>query len=341
MLETLLQAGNETVGYFLMKNMNRKQKALEQKANQSGPKVYGCAMPKDLPEDDTFNPPQYNLHEIYEQYLSSPKINTFGIGYVGLDKSHLNLFESTKLTLHERNNKKLSISGQAFGVGAFEDEDEDIYVKDNMSRYDFELTAESSSTDQKNKSQKKENLILDAFISSKKDMLLPKNEFPPPVIPASFTGKHNVKKSRFEPLPEKTETSNRKDMNASIRSKYLGEDHSEKIPTPSNQQHKEVNKQKRDENSGSSVKEERLQEQKQEPSTSSGLIFDRFVSAKQDDDPTNILEEVKRSETTHGTKEMHAAVQLKMFGPLTRTTVSWQPCSLLCKRFNVPEPTFE
>ncbi len=41
-----------------------------------------------------------------------------------------------------KNRKGLKISGQAFGIGAYEEEDEDIYGKDDMSNYDFSLTAE-------------------------------------------------------------------------------------------------------------------------------------------------------------------------------------------------------
>lgn len=69
-----------------------------------------------------------------------------------------------------------------------------------------------------------------------------------------------------------------------------------------------------------------------------GLVLDKFVSASQNDDCLNILEEVKPSEICHGTQEMREAVKLKMFGPLTRISLSWIPCAALCKRFNVPEP---
>ena len=35
--------------------------------------------------------------------------------------------------------RKLKIVGQAFGVGAYEEDDDDIYQRDDMSRYDFAL----------------------------------------------------------------------------------------------------------------------------------------------------------------------------------------------------------
>ena len=35
--------------------------------------------------------------------------------------------------------RKMKITGQAFGVGVYEEEDEDVYNRDDMSRYDFSL----------------------------------------------------------------------------------------------------------------------------------------------------------------------------------------------------------
>ncbi|KAK5640433.1 hypothetical protein RI129_011244 [Pyrocoelia pectoralis] len=320
-LETLLEAGNETVGYFLMKNMNRKNRV---ESVKSGPKIYGCAMPKDV--EDQPAPIENELHQLYKDYLSKPKTNTNGLGYLGLDKIHVNLFQPAKLTVRERNNKKLSIAGQAFGVGAFEDEDDDIYVKDDMSHYDFELTAEAS----KEKVVHAQKLVFDLFIIAKSTSS-PIQNFPPPMIPGSFSGKHNIKKSRFEPLaPEETKLPDRKEMDVAVRAKYLGEN-SEKTYTPSRAQ------------SNRKVLENEKDVKEVEPSLAinNSLIFDRFVSAKQEDDITNMLEPVQRTETTHGTAEMHAAVKMKMFGPLTRVTISWQPNNLLCKRFNVPEPKSE
>ena len=92
--------------------------------------------------------------------MLSPKENVFGIGYRGLDRNsvlgnrstsgHINLFEMPSSSASfgkpgksdPKNRKGLKISGQAFGIGAYEEEDEDIYGKDDMSNYDFSLTAE-------------------------------------------------------------------------------------------------------------------------------------------------------------------------------------------------------
>lgn len=40
----------------------------------------------------------------------------------------------------------------------------------------------------------------------------------------------------------------------------------------------------------------------------------------------------------HGNEDQQKAAELKMYGKLTREHHEWEPSSLLCKRFNVPEP---
>lgn len=67
-------------------------------------------------------------------------------------------------------------------------------------------------------------------------------------------------------------------------------------------------------------------------------LFFRFVSASQPDDTLNPLLSVEKMK--HGNEEMRNAAKMRMFGKLTRTCSSWQPNALLCKRFNVPQPSW-
>lgn len=330
-LHTLITSGNETIGYLLMKNMDLKQKSKEsEETDFDGPKVYGCVMPKayEIRRNIDYGDA---IPEIYANHIKNPKSNSFGLGYEGLDKSHLNLFKSTQFTVKDKGNKKLSISGQAFGVGAFENEDEDIYAKDDMSQYDFELTGEKKAIN----SAKRSEMIFERFVLSKAP-LLPAQKFSPPVIPHSFSGKHKVKKSRFEPVPE--EKVERRDMTAQIRAKYIGEDETQ--PKPGGSSGVMISTPTLNENSTNSIKPE-TQAENSESNRGSDLFLDKFVSASQPENPHDILEEVKKSESEHGTKEMRDAAKLKMYGPLTRIISDWQPCSLLCKRFNVREPLSE
>lgn len=106
-------------------------------------------------ESVTFNP------DDFEALAHAPKTNRFGIGYRGLigsDRStsleqtsasrHVNLFAPSFEVVDRKTQKKLTVRGQAFGVGAFEEDDDDIYALDDMSTYSFEQKGAKRSRDQ-------------------------------------------------------------------------------------------------------------------------------------------------------------------------------------------------
>lgn len=326
-LHNLITSGNETIGYMLLKNLRLKDKRKQKEESLAQGKTYGCQMPK-VDETIQFNDVgQYEIPEIYKEFLAKPKSNTFGLGYSGLDKSHFSLFPietqtlDSKLVVTDRNNKKLSITGQAFGVGAFENDDDDIYMKEDMSKYDFELAEEKKKEQPKTSSSQ---LVLDLFVHSKSTPVLKNNTFyPPPTIPHSFTGKHKVRRSRFEPIVKEEEAPSTSRINPMIRARYLGEE-ANKEPTASK-----------------SLKEVVEKDPPKEEIDVSCYLTDRFVSSSTKEDCNDILEVVEKTETIHGTEQMRAAAKMKMFGPLTRITSDWAPSALLCKRFNVPEPFVE
>ncbi|ODM95781.1 G patch domain-containing protein 1 [Orchesella cincta] len=141
--------------------------------------------------------------------LCNPKQNTFGLGYKGLDRNtltpasgHVDLFGS-KLKFRVEN-KNLSISGQAFGVGAFEDHDEDIYSREDMSQYDFALETpeerrrrRAKEEHDKRREKNKENCI-DGFRISSSAAKLKRKHYSAPTLPENFEPYHISKKSRFE-----------------------------------------------------------------------------------------------------------------------------------------------
>lgn len=255
-LYSILQPAKDTVGVYLLKKMGWKpgqgvgprltksQKLKVRRENEKNQgKIYGCEVPEQFRRQVSSTSESEDDYEVtfapddYDAFIYKPKDNTFGMGYTGLDRrnvlgDHISLFEPPKFQIQERNKKKVSISGQAFGVGAFEDEDEDIYSKDDMSKYDFEL--ESFSNKKKSKVQKHEKLltdIIDGFVTAKNKMEQ-KKSYPPPEIPKGFTGKHGARISRFEPLPEthksynydRTKTMGRHDLKPSDRSKIINSD---------------------------------------------------------------------------------------------------------------------
>nr|XP_020495815.1 G patch domain-containing protein 1 isoform X2 [Labrus bergylta] len=68
---------------------------------------------------------------------------------------------------------------------------------------------------------------------------------------------------------------------------------------------------------------------------SSSSLSSRFTRAKKEEDDNSV--EVSRDEEGD-VDDKQAAVNMKMFGKLTRETFEWYPDKLLCKRFNVPDP---
>lgn len=202
-------------------------------------RTYGCVLPAEIEKnlkgsggdrEDTDDEDSEILFapDDIPSFVAKPKTNTFGLGYVGLNplgaletkKRDFLLFEPTLAITDKK--KKLAISGQAFGVGAFEDEDEDIYAKDDMSRYDFELGGP--------KKKKSGNMlalgapdILDGFVrATKRDPEY--SNYPPPVLPRDFIPIHRTGKSRFDVKP-KTEAElrglGRHDLDANQRAAMM------------------------------------------------------------------------------------------------------------------------
>ncbi|XP_065361226.1 G patch domain-containing protein 1 homolog [Calliphora vicina] len=218
---------------------------------------YGCEMPstsskaalntdeEDEEEDDeteeeedeiTFAPEDCELPPCYD------KQNSYGIGYEPLSRKtvlggnlmvkpteHINLFQALEAV--GKNNQKISFTGQAFGVGALEeDDDEDVYALDDMTRYDY--TLEDKKTKKiKKKVSEQDDLVFGEFILDLNASKLPayKVEIPFGWHPRNWY----EKRSRFEPLdPRKqrhldkvfSNTSAEQEMTREKRAELLGEE---------------------------------------------------------------------------------------------------------------------
>ncbi|XP_043477743.1 G patch domain-containing protein 1 homolog [Leptopilina heterotoma] len=254
-LENLIKPVKDRIGVKLLKKMGwkpgqgvgprltKKEKAKVKKQHEKV-KVYTCYMPTQKKEDEESDSESTDdeYSEIkfapddYEPFRINPKDNFFGIGYTGLDKrpilsGHINLFEPQTFRVQEKN-KKFSVTGQAFGVGAFEAEDMDIYARDDMSNYDFEL-GPSKKSKSKWSQGKADNSSgsgsLEGFVLAKNS--LPRRKFfEPPDLPKDFKAVHVVRKSRFYPPIESPPRRNFQDvkyggqnLNAETRAAIIGE----------------------------------------------------------------------------------------------------------------------
>lgn len=201
-------------------------------------------------EDITFAP------EDFEAIPYAHKSDRYGLAYTPLSrqsvlggssqtssgpKEHFNLFKPLEAV--GKNNQKISFSGQAFGVGALEeDDDEDVYATDDLTRYDFSL--EDKKKKKKSKSIAPEELMFEDFVLdlNPEKPLQFKVEIPFGWQPRNWY----QKRSRFEPLdPRAQRNLDRKfakpqdeeeEMTRNKRAELLGEEMMKKKDkeTPSN-----------------------------------------------------------------------------------------------------------
>ncbi|XP_040893988.1 G patch domain-containing protein 1 isoform X2 [Toxotes jaculatrix] len=240
LLEELISPARSSIGVELLRRMGWKEgqgvgprvkrKARRQQTDD-GARVYGCALPpagsedsegeddEDFaPENATFAPKDVTPVDF------SPRPGVQGLGYRGLDPGlallgrgapeHIDLFKPQSETRSglfgdtQRSSRRGGVAGQAFGVGALEDDDdEDVYHRDSMSRYDTVLggeepgdglygwTAPQQYTKKRDKSKDLLYLgkILEGFTLAQKPAE-EKTVFPPPTLPRDYRPVH-----RFQP----------------------------------------------------------------------------------------------------------------------------------------------
>lgn len=63
------------------------------------------------------------------------------------------------ISFFKKKSSQLSITGQAFGVGAFEEDDDDIYARDDMTNYDFKSGGKAKTTAKKQIQAQSANII--------------------------------------------------------------------------------------------------------------------------------------------------------------------------------------
>ncbi|KAM6223112.1 G patch domain-containing protein 1 [Rhynchocyon petersi] len=283
LLDDLIAPAKLSVGFELLRKMGWKEgqgvgprvkrRPCRQKPDPAV-KIYGCALPPGnsegsededddyLPENVTFAPKDVTPVDF------TPKDNVHGLAYRGLDPQqalfgslgeHFNLFsvgsERTSNLLGDiglSKGRKLGMSGQAFGVGALEEEDDDIYATETLSKYDTVLKDEEPgdglygwTAPQQYKSQKEPEKdlryvgkILDGFSLASKS-LSSKKIYPPPELPRDYRPVHYFRpmvaatsenSHLLQVLSESTGkamcdsgTQSRHQLNASKRGDLLGE----------------------------------------------------------------------------------------------------------------------
>lgn len=202
---------------------------VEPAATDAEKKIYMCDMgPMQKPaesesessdtddeNDLTFEPDEFDAFE------NGFKIDRFGLDYTGLDRNallgsssgttqpkHFSLFPSFEMV--DKNNRKVSIRGQAFGVGAFEDDDDDIYAKDNMNSYDFQLEDKRNSKSSSSKAIEASSAYIAGFKDASEQPRTRKKIFFVD-LPRSYDPRNWLKRrTRFGPAREQSEVEEKK-----------------------------------------------------------------------------------------------------------------------------------
>ncbi|XP_061863629.1 G patch domain-containing protein 1 isoform X2 [Colius striatus] len=233
--DDLIGPSKITIGVELLRKMGWKEgqgvgPRVKRKPRRQKPdpavKIYGCALPPGLSEgsedeEDEYQPENVTFapKDVMPVDLT-PKENVHGLGYKGLDPSqalfgasgreHLNLFtgaseDTSNLLgdLRHSKGRKIGITGQAFGVGALEEEDDDIYATETLSKYDTVLKDEepgdglygwTAPKQYKSKTRSEGEVryigkILDGFSLSSKSST-PSKTYPPPNLPRNYRPVH-------------------------------------------------------------------------------------------------------------------------------------------------------
>jgi len=143
-----------------------------------------------------------------------PKDNLFGVGYRGMDPTKAlrgNKEKSVAVRIHTESGKKMSFKGHAFGVGAFEDDDDDIYAVDSMENYDVTMGKEKKQDSDYGWTRPQQAIqgyesrpaIKDrasnevkGFVAGVKQKLLSRKVYPAPALPKNFDPNRRLKLNR-------------------------------------------------------------------------------------------------------------------------------------------------
>eukprot|EP00057_Strongylocentrotus_purpuratus_P002909 XP_003725500.2 PREDICTED: G patch domain-containing protein 1 [Strongylocentrotus purpuratus] len=273
-IQDIIKPTDETSGARLLRRMGwkpgqgvgpkmeRKKKGKRRRKKKGGDdgKVYGCARPPILEplgddegdkEDDDESPNEDSDEEDFmrgflfapddiQDFMFALKDDQHGIGYQGMDSrsilgGHVTLFDDPVM----KQNRRQGIKGSAFGIGAFEDEEEsDVYSSDRMSNYDRVLGGEEEKQERRMygwtgppPQRSSDADVLDGFKGASQKKISTK-VFQPPTLPRDFRPFHCFETSSGEtpdlskPEPQ---THSRFTLSADQRAGMLGE---EQLPGP-------------------------------------------------------------------------------------------------------------
>ena len=330
------------VGANVERELNIGKETPEENGNDATiAKVYTCARPPPefqlLTESDVIEPDVMRKFKLAPDDIASfivrnPKSDRKGLGYVGLNPQNFvgtegSGFESRSVT---------GMSGQAFGVGAFEDDDDDIYAQENLNDYDFEL-GPSRPSDRRD-ANKVGIGVAEGFVKASKEFKftaisgpkLPKNY--QPSVPKSVLDSCSNSRDREPEVEKKPLVFAGVRSDKGIMEPIVGSAvQREPISSETGPSKDSVLVQGGGAISTQTEKLEwRVNSSEKEFKPSILPTNSRFVSAGKLDTLSNRVVEQEKIETPR-----EKAARMKMYGKLTRSVMPYRFASIVCKRFNV------
>ncbi|XP_075985328.1 G patch domain-containing protein 1 homolog [Anticarsia gemmatalis] len=254
-LQQLVKAVHETAAVKMLRAMGWREgqgtgervTRQQKRAAKQQHKVYGCYLPEEMrgqrqeqqDSDSDASSSEYDISTLfapddYEPYVLSRKSDRFGLGYTPLSRHAVlgtltgeygsDAGTSRSHLVMKDKGKKVSIRGQAFGVGAFEADDDDIYAREDMSHYDFAIGGPEPVQQKKIKKDQSKH-ILSGFVKAVKPLpSVP--SYPAPALPRDYVPlPAGTRRTRFEPTThkERDQGLGRHELTAEARGALLGE----------------------------------------------------------------------------------------------------------------------
>ena len=369
-LRDVIQPVKESVGIKLFKLMKRGIKYKNAQVigeSDAQKKVYGCLPP------GMSNAQKWEDDENYDDYVLpyAPKSDNHGLGFSRIMAEQQKPGSSKTAPLNAMiSGKRLKISGEAFGYGALEneeeyDEDAQVYGSDDFTQYDFAIgsTARSGTSRNSKTTNKISDIIegflkakISSFVDSEKHILphIPKHWRPKPPFKTAVKRQSrwdlkNPKEPKVDPVPVKqTDPTNKVEpkktntLNANARAILLGEEVSRVIGikkksfvTP------EKSGQKTEINDPKPAEKEYTVDMIEKERPLKGFFSDKFTRSSMESSTEltpglTSIKDIKIDEKFKDqVREKEPTVEI---GTKKRASYQWHPHGLLSKRFNVPPP---
>ncbi|CAB3403369.1 unnamed protein product [Caenorhabditis bovis] len=242
MLEDVVRPVSDSIGVRMLRAMGWREGrgvglvSVKQKAKQRGGETAF-----DREQRQRLAPSHEFANEDVLVKQLTPLNGVHGLGYAGLRHTSVldETFGQSALALKSSKTGK-GIRGQAFGVGAFEDDDDSVYTSYDLSQFDFSLDVSGRAASEQQQQQR----VVDATFVLQPNKLNARKFYAPPRLPSNFRGDHKPIPMDTRRLPTMMLDDVRQ-MSALQRAKFLGENRASVMELVSSKDRKRLERRSR------------------------------------------------------------------------------------------------